>query len=488
MQTLGLMAALFALGCAGGEAGLTPSDGGAEPDSGTGGASAGPACAASEKACTGACVSVNDPEHGCSGTSCAPCSTPNATAGCTKAGCSIAACNAGHADCDGERANGCEVSTADDPAHCGACGHACSTAGGSAKCVAGVCATACDQGRADCDGQPENGCETELLTDAQHCGACGHDCQGTSCSVGLCAATWLTEEPAGANCAGPLAVDGGDVFFVSGDGALKKVKTGGTPEVLLPGAGRTLHDMALDSTHLYLLDTFKREVLRLPRLGGASEKIGSFTDYFVKTTNVYVVTDGTQVFWLDHVSGVVNDIKRYKLPAGPEVVWRSAGAQATVFDIALFGEYLYWIEDDAIWRAKAAQANAVPELVAPSIVASRLAVGGGALHWIGQASKQPTEKPGVVRLGAGGTPELLSESANVIALAPEPSEVFFRTGLPLSGDTRLLRVLPGQADALPIVTDKSKLGEAFYERSIAVDSKFLYANVPCKKGVLRVAR
>lgn len=48
----------------------------------------------------------------------------------------VLACDLGHADCDGDEANGCEVTTDDNPAHCGACGRPC--AAGEA-CVRGVC-------------------------------------------------------------------------------------------------------------------------------------------------------------------------------------------------------------------------------------------------------------------------------------------------------------------------------------------------------------
>lgn len=47
----------------------------------------------------------------------------------------------------------------DDPAHCGACDHACSSAGGEGLCESGGCSVSCDTGFVDCDGDVENGCE-----------------------------------------------------------------------------------------------------------------------------------------------------------------------------------------------------------------------------------------------------------------------------------------------------------------------------------------
>lgn len=53
------------------------------------------------------------------------------------------ACAPGTANCDGEAANGCEVSIASDPSHCGACAIVCKTVHGDASCTAGACSSAC---------------------------------------------------------------------------------------------------------------------------------------------------------------------------------------------------------------------------------------------------------------------------------------------------------------------------------------------------------
>ena len=76
-----------------------------------------------------------------------------------------------------------------DPANCGACGRACpTTPGGAPMCAAGACRVVCSMGFDNCDGNPTNGCEAAVATDARNCGACGNACPGTvPCTAGACA-------------------------------------------------------------------------------------------------------------------------------------------------------------------------------------------------------------------------------------------------------------------------------------------------------------
>jgi hypothetical protein len=54
---------------------------------------------------------------------------------------------------------------------------ACPAAGNAAPtCASGMCGFTCNAGYGDCDGNPGNGCESNLQTSAMHCGACGRAC------------------------------------------------------------------------------------------------------------------------------------------------------------------------------------------------------------------------------------------------------------------------------------------------------------------------
>ena len=91
-------------------------------------------------------------------------------------------CATGTADCDGDASNGCETNTDRDLQNCGGCARLCHAMGHdalTATCVAGRCELACREdgiGDQDCDGDPDNGCETKTFTDTQNCGGCGIVC------------------------------------------------------------------------------------------------------------------------------------------------------------------------------------------------------------------------------------------------------------------------------------------------------------------------
>jgi hypothetical protein len=152
-------------------------------------------CAAGRRCVRNQCFAGCDPDHPCAaGQSCCEpgmcvnpqvdvnhcgacgrvCRIANGTAGCAESQCTVAACNAGFGDCDASAANGCETPTASNVLHCGGCGRICSSGPhANPVCSAGACQVICDEGWADCDGNPSNGCEVDRANDPSNCGGCG---------------------------------------------------------------------------------------------------------------------------------------------------------------------------------------------------------------------------------------------------------------------------------------------------------------------------
>jgi hypothetical protein len=123
----------------------------------------------------------------------AACSTRGAASECRAGACRLT-CAAGFGDCDRDVSNGCETGIA-SAAHCGACGAACELPHVATQaCASGACAVgACAAGWADCDRAAANGCEVDTANNGAHCGGCGRACgAGMVCNAGACATSCAT--------------------------------------------------------------------------------------------------------------------------------------------------------------------------------------------------------------------------------------------------------------------------------------------------------
>ncbi|MFO0761033.1 MAG: hypothetical protein U0359_31435 [Byssovorax sp.] len=148
----------------------------------------GQACGPDQKLCGGVCVSLDHPELGCGAPTCDPCGVPHAKPVCDKGVCGIGDCDPGFADCDGKVPDGCEIDTKNDPQNCGMCGADCVVPNAAPACVGGVCKVGpCDAPFLDCNGVVADGCEANPQVDPQNCGGCNKPCaQGETCQGGVC--------------------------------------------------------------------------------------------------------------------------------------------------------------------------------------------------------------------------------------------------------------------------------------------------------------
>jgi len=132
-------------------------------------------CPAGSKACNAECVGLQDPNHRCGDpTECLPCDIPHATSICdhTEA-CAIGTCSTVTnslgaaveiwADCNTNPTDGCEVDLLHDSSNCGSCGNTCMLPHVSEPgCSGGACdILECAAGYLDCDANPRNGCEVQ---------------------------------------------------------------------------------------------------------------------------------------------------------------------------------------------------------------------------------------------------------------------------------------------------------------------------------------
>ncbi len=118
------------------------------------------------------------------------CSYANAGAVCRSSACALSTCAANFDDCDKRATNGCEADLRTNADNCGACGTRCQLSNARSACMASACAvSSCNAGFGNCDLMAANGCEAEFAKDALHCGNCATACgQGQECVEGMCVA------------------------------------------------------------------------------------------------------------------------------------------------------------------------------------------------------------------------------------------------------------------------------------------------------------
>jgi hypothetical protein len=113
---------------------------------------------------------------------------------CERGAC-VVVCDQGTADCNGMTADGCEVEVTTDVDHCGACDAPCAPDHATGACSGGACAIdVCADGFADCDHAADTGCEQDIAGDVAHCGGCDVVCPtgpraAPTCTGGHCGLT-----------------------------------------------------------------------------------------------------------------------------------------------------------------------------------------------------------------------------------------------------------------------------------------------------------
>lgn len=151
------------------------------------------------------CETNNNTDPANCGTCGNVCSLANATSSCVNGACTIGFCDPGFADCNLNPSDGCEVFLFGDPMHCNGCNTPCpAPANAVGTCEQGVCGFECIGGFGNCDGNLSNGCEANFITDPNHCGGCNQPCfrpnAGTACNAGVCVI--VSCNPGWGNCDG----------------------------------------------------------------------------------------------------------------------------------------------------------------------------------------------------------------------------------------------------------------------------------------------
>ena len=219
----------------------------------------------------------------------------NAQRACAGGNCGMGMCNPGFLNCDGQSANGCEVSGGTDINNCGSCAKVCGFANATPKCVMGTCAIAsCAQGFGDCDGMAQNGCETNTNTSQSNCGACGSPCNG-NCINGKCVVAAGVCPPMPFSMAGlpaTLPASNGSAYGAltfDGAGNLLAVAAGGPNSLysVANGTGKVTVLTALPQGHTWVSIAY----LAATNTAYVGNDTGDIESYNLTTTAMTAVTN-----------------------------------------------------------------------------------------------------------------------------------------------------------------------------------------------------
>ncbi len=277
-------------------------------------------------------------------------------------------------------------------------------AGGNAGGDAG--APVCGEGLKLCSGacekaDPEHGCDEvscapiDPSTDGEHCGACGHTCNGDPCVAGACTVTDIAKGQAGPN---QVAVDSTHAYWTNGgDGTVMRAqKKGGTPQKI--ASGQTAPDfITVDASHVYWTNNVDNvgAVMRVAKDGSAAPQVlRSGAD----APNAIAV-DATGLFWVEYASGEV-----WGAVAGGSPKKLSTTAASSLFGIALDADWVYCTEHADGGRVlRMAKAGGALEAVASAQPSpAGIARLGASLFWV------TTFGPEVMRLDPGGEPVVIT--------------------------------------------------------------------------------
>jgi hypothetical protein len=306
----------------------------------------GPACLTPDQ--------VNTPTFGCNATSCAsPCVLPNAHPTCSNGACAIASCNVGWADCNGDPTDGCEADLL-LPQTCGGC-TACS---GNEVCTPSGCAAACPANLVNCSGA----CR-DAMTDPQACGNCTTDCGPTgTCSGGNCGADACDPDgydpnACGGNCQGCDDVSGASNYPVGA------VCNAGLCE-LVYAAGWPANPESSTAVVPYL------------------------------NNPQGIVVDDTNAYY--------SEVGVWQVPKGGGTPLQLATDSPTF--IAIDDSFVYWMGATSIQRVAKGGGTVSPVVTPPETPSGGLAVDDANVYWVGGGSfySAPKGGGGVATILAGG--------------------------------------------------------------------------------------
>jgi hypothetical protein len=123
---------------------------------------------------------------------------------------------------------------------------------------------ACSPGFEDCNGDASDGCEADLRSDGDHCGACDRSCLSQPCEASLCVPEVLAD---GLYFPRRISLADGAVYWTTPDSICRSPSKGGEVEVLAEGLDDA-YDITVGEGVIVWTDIGSDEVTSMPMDGG----------------------------------------------------------------------------------------------------------------------------------------------------------------------------------------------------------------------------
>jgi hypothetical protein len=238
---------------------------------------------------------------------------------------------------------------------------------------------ACSGPCMDCDGKPENGCETDTSTSASHCGACNRGCLGGGCGAGACEPVTLASDESSPRA---LASDGKRVVWVTqatsaaNSGAVRTIPLDGGLVAQISAGQSDPVAVALDATFAYFANfSSGGSIARVPVDGGETTMLA------IASAPWSIALDEDAVFWTNRQDGSVQSLP--KAGGSGVTTIHAEGSFADLRGLTLDEEHAYWVDTgrgEILTAPK--QAGAVRTLVSGLNHPVDLALDGDFITWV----------------------------------------------------------------------------------------------------------
>lgn len=271
-------------------------------------------------------------------------------------------CPTGFDECDGDLSEACEQDLSELDT-CGSCDVACTNEHGGIVCEDLKCKiTSCADGYADCNDDPNDGCETGLIGNDENCGACGRDCSsvGATCTVDSCGDIPMQQNVSIGVGNGPFndrcwafSTEIGIANMTKSSPAVQLFPLDGSPGKVIwnLGSGESSNEtLAIVGQEIFWAQRGTPNVVRKKLATAASDALPTDV-FFPEDLPAYFRAQGDYFYWISGDYGEPAYVYRRLRSAdkddpGTRIVEVAQGSAASLSGFAVTTNAIYWVTSD----------------------------------------------------------------------------------------------------------------------------------------------